>query len=361
MSESYDPAGPRALYTFVRFLSATARLFTCLGVEVRIYWIAVAVVSLGTYAWASRWAQSALESVTISAIGFVTLFTVIWTHEMGHILEARRHGIRSRLITLSPLGGLAHFASPMRSPREEIFVALAGPAVHLVWLGLLWPLSLFVPDGLFRPEGFASDPVHFTLAWLVDLNLGLLWFNLLPIFPMDGGRVLRALLSLRLHPNRATLHATTVGIVGAAGIVVWGFASGGLYGTLLVFLGLHLIRDCIEERRMAKHVLVYGAAAQAEVREVWQSDPDAWRSGGSIFGAEEARGAAPSPRGQGFFARWRSRRARDAAERRKAADRDLDREVDRILQRIHEVGMAHLTQAERKTLKRAAERRRGAG
>src|SRR5690606_32970410 len=127
------------------------------------------------------------------------LFVVIWTHEMCHILAGWRYRIRTDLITLSPLGGVAHMNSPASTPRGELLVSLAGPAVHLAWLGVLWPLSLLLPESSLG-DG-AARAALFVLWYLVTVNQVLLVFNLVPFFPLDGGRCLRALLAMRVHPN----------------------------------------------------------------------------------------------------------------------------------------------------------------
>ena len=140
----------------------------------------------------------------------ITVFICVVLHEYGHALMARRFGVRTSDITLLPIGGVARLERIPERPAQEVAVALAGPAVTL--------LLAIVLGGVVSATGvlkaLARDPEaiqnHF-LASLYFFNIGLLLFNLIPAFPMDGGRVLRALLAMRLEYVRATQIAATVG------------------------------------------------------------------------------------------------------------------------------------------------------
>lgn len=135
------------------------------------------------------------------------VFGCVLLHELGHALAARRFGIETEDITLYPIGGVARLRRMPRAPGAELLIALAGPAVNvLIVLALVATRSL----GLTDPVGSSSVLGAFRDD-LIAMNLGLALFNLIPAFPMDGGRVLRALLSGWIGRARATLIAAGIG------------------------------------------------------------------------------------------------------------------------------------------------------
>jgi len=330
---------------WLRLLLALQRSFRigeAFGVEVRMYWVAAILLPLVFLQWTAPFVGHFGTALLLVAIQFVGLYTVIWSHEMGHIAVGWRYGIRTRLITLSPLGGVAHLQAPAPTPQAEIAITLAGPAVHLLWLAVVWPL------GLLRPaEASLLHPWWFLLWFLQTTNVALLLFNLLPVFPLDGGRCLRALLALRWHPGRATLWATAIGIVGGVLLCLYALTSERISSTIGLLLGLSCISACLQERQMLRHLPVYGGFGLAEP---WAQDPEAWR-----------RGAVAIERPPGPLARFLQRRRLQKAAREQQAAAQFEQQLDRVLERVHEVGMAALSAEEKEILRRAAQRRRGAG
>jgi Zn-dependent protease/CBS domain-containing protein len=169
-----------------------------------------------------------------SAVLFVSLlFGCVVLHEFGHILAARRYGIRTPVVTLYPIGGVASLERLPEKPAQELVVALAGPAVNILIAAVL-VLGL---GATLDTDDFAKlqEPGQERLAArLLVANVFLAVFNMIPAFPMDGGRVLRAVLAMRLGAVKATRVAT---IIGQALAVALGFA--GFFGNpILIFIAI---------------------------------------------------------------------------------------------------------------------------
>lgn len=195
---------------------------TIKGTIVRIHWtflLFLAWIVIASYAAAG----------TPAAVGaglfIVLLFLCVLLHEFGHILTARRFGVRTPDVTLYPIGGIARMETIPERPRQELLIALAGPAVNLV-IALLLVLAI---GGLSTHEamdlkGLGQNIVpHLALA-----NLALALFNLIPAFPMDGGRALRALLATRLGYARGTRVAAGIGQALALGLGLLALLGGNV-------------------------------------------------------------------------------------------------------------------------------------
>ena len=202
------------------------KLFTVGGTVVRVHPTFFLLLAwIGALHWLSGGPQEALRGVVFILI----LFACVVLHEFGHILAARRYGIRTPDVTLLPIGGVASLERMPEKPGQEIVVALAGPAVNLVIAVLLIGFfgATLNPAQLARLE--MDEPS--LLDRVAAANVALLVFNLIPAFPMDGGRVLRALLALPLGFTRATQLAAIIGQILAIGL---GFL--GLFGNPLLIL-----------------------------------------------------------------------------------------------------------------------------
>ena len=202
------------------------RIARIAGIEVRIH-----ITFLMLLAWIgiADYTRGGMGAAVNGVAFILLLFGCVVLHEFGHALAAKHYGIQTPDITLLPIGGVARLERIPESPRQELWIALAGPAVNVVIAALL-ALWLGATGQLAALATF--DPVEGSFAArLLAVNLFLVAFNLLPAFPMDGGRVLRAVLAMRLNHARATRIAANVG-QGMA--IVFGVL--GLFGNPMLIL-----------------------------------------------------------------------------------------------------------------------------
>jgi len=174
-----------------------------------VYMHATFLLLIGWVAF-NHWTEQGTLDAVISGVFFILLlFGFVVMHEYGHALTARKFGIKTRDITLYPIGGVARLERMPEKPIEELWVALAGPAVNVVVAAALFSYLLLTRT--FEPFTSLTISTGSFIERLMVVNLWLVGFNLIPAFPMDGGRVLRALLGLRMEYVQATHVAATVG------------------------------------------------------------------------------------------------------------------------------------------------------
>ncbi len=204
--------------------------------------------------------QSGSNPIWITVVELLVLFLCVLLHELGHALAARRYGIQTREIILLPIGGLARLERVPEKPIEEIVVALAGPGVNVVIVTILTAILMtmgvapetIIERGIALLGGGASATAaqggH--LESLLVFNVVLIGFNLIPAFPMDGGRVLRAVLAMTMPYTRATRIASQVGQGFALLFAVVGVFV--LRNPVLVFVALFVFMAAGEERALVQ-------------------------------------------------------------------------------------------------------------
>jgi len=194
------------------------KLVTVAGIDVYVH--ATFLLLIAFMAMSDLVAGHGVAAMVRGMLLLIAVFTTVVLHEFGHALMARRFGVRTRDITLLPIGGVARLENMPDKPRQQLLIALAGPAVNVAIALLLFGL-LRLLDGPFLTQ----------LMWI---NVSLAVFNLLPGYPMDGGRVLRALLAMRMAPERATQVAARVG----QGVAVIFGLVGLFVNPLLLIIGV---------------------------------------------------------------------------------------------------------------------------
>jgi len=239
------------------------------GINVRLH-----VTFLLLLAWIAfaNYAAGGLPAALTALAFIIGIFASVLLHEFGHALAARRYGIRTPDITLLPIGGVARLERLPERPAEELVVALAGPAVNVAIAAVLYVVLLVM--GWSNPLSGFSLVGGSLLAQLLVTNLWLAVFNLIPAFPMDGGRVLRAVLAAWLGHARATQVAASVGQAFAFLFVLAGF----FLNPMLIFIGLFIYLGAESEastavlRDFAESMPVTGVMV-TDVRPLHQQAP----------------------------------------------------------------------------------------
>ena len=249
------------------------RIGSVAGIAIRIHFTFLFLLAL--LFWvngvAGGW-EAGFRSVLLIALVFFCVFL----HELGHSAVSMRFGFRVRSITLRPIGGLALLDEVPSEPRKEILIAVAGPAVNFV---LAFGLGLLVwftnPEALLRPA-ISGEALLPSLFW-ANLSIGL--FNLLPGYPLDGGRVLRAVMARRMPFIEATRHAVTVGQLVSVAFMLYGLAARHPW---LVVVGLFVFWAGLAEERLA---ILQSAMEQIYIEDIMLTDFQALEPGDSLFEA----------------------------------------------------------------------------
>ncbi len=233
----------------------------------------------------SHWSAGHSLERTLEGVGFVlALFGCVVLHEFGHALMAARYGIKTRDITLLPIGGVARLERMPEDPLQELWVALAGPAVNVVIAAVLFAWLQFT--AAFAPLEELTVTSGPFLERLLVVNVSLVVFNMLPAFPMDGGRVLRALLAMRLEYVRATQIAATIGQAMALVFALLGF----FFNPFLLFIAFFVWIGAAQEAGMATMKAALGGIP---VRQAMMTEFLTLRPGDSLQWAIELILATP--------------------------------------------------------------------
>src|SRR5574341_912145 len=252
-------------------MAQSVRLFRVGGIEVRVHLTFLLLLIWAAYYWGSL-SQSALNGAVFGVIVTLLLFVAVTLHELGHSLQAKRFGVRVTSITLLPIGGVAQMEEIPEQPSQELRIAMAGPLVNLGIAAALIVVALVLDaravltlDELRRALGTTSWAGM--LAYLTTANLAMAAFNLIPAFPMDGGRVLRALLATRMDYVKATRIAAAIGQGFAWLFGFWSVAARQWTLTLIaVFIWMGAAGE-------ARTVEVRGALRGGQVREAMSREP----------------------------------------------------------------------------------------
>lgn len=225
------------------------RLFRVAGIEVFLHWSWFLVAVYEVQVW-----RSMFSSPIWAVLLYLGLFALVTMHEFGHALACRQVGGRAERIVLWPLGGIA-FVSPPPRAGAMLWSIAAGPMVNL----LLLPILTYAQHAAGR-AGWVNTNVdaYLVLLWLWRINLMLLLFNLLPIYPLDGGQIVRALLWFPLGQIRSLFIATGIGFVGGGGLLLWAFSQQSIWIGIMAFF---LLSQAAVGWRQAQYLKMEAAEA----------------------------------------------------------------------------------------------------
>ncbi len=223
----------RAIYRSSMFPTnqGSFRLFRVLGIDVWLHWSWLLVAF-----WVLSSRQDMYSSLAWNAAEYLSLFAIVLLHEYGHALACRQVGGSANRIVLWPLGGVAYVSPPFR-PGAQLWSIVAGPLVNVGLVPIFW----FAPQ-LLLLAGVSPDSDDFW-RWLFTverINFTILIFNMLPIYPLDGGQTLRSLLWFKIGPVKSLRYASAIGILGAIGLVGLALWLQSLFGAAMAaFLGVN--------------------------------------------------------------------------------------------------------------------------
>jgi stage IV sporulation protein FB len=312
------------------------RLF---GIRVRVHIIFIIyclfelIAPAAGFLWSLQW--------------LVVLFGSVFLHELGHCFAARRVGGSADEVLMWPLGGLASVDAPQRpwpqfvtviwGPLVNVMIALTAGAILLAGPAELSIRGVNPLEWMNFPNGLGEAGL--LLLLIFSINVGLFIFNLFPMYPMDGGRMLHCALWNYVGRRRGTMITTTVGMVAAIGLGLYGLATAHYLLLAIAFMGY---LTCYQER-----ILIRAGSGESDYGE-----------GFDYAGAYSTPARAAQPKRKGFVARWRENSQRRRREARQQEQLQLELSVDQILDKVHREGMQSLTRREKQILEEASRRQR---
>lgn len=256
-------------------MEGSIKLFTVSGIDIRMH-LTFPLILLWSALQFGVFLGLGWQGAAFGVLVTLLLFAIVVLHELGHSYAALAYKIPVRRIVLLPIGGVAELTRLPDDPRQELVVAIAGPAVNFVLAALLWLVAQVTPLGAGLAQGqilqvftrgALSNPTEAVFQYIFAANLVIGLFNLIPAFPLDGGRMLRALLAIPLGQARATRIAVGIGQAAAWLLGLWGVLTGNFF---MVILAVFIYLAGGQEGRMVqvKNVLASVRVWQAFARRV---------------------------------------------------------------------------------------------
>lgn len=233
-------------------MKANLNLGTVSGIKINVHWTFYFLIAWIILSELKRGGTT--ESILFNVALVLAIFACVVLHELGHALTAKRFGISTRKITLLPIGGAASLERIPESPKQELLVTIAGPLVNVVIALMLYfmiPVNEIIHQNFTETfETLMSFSFQNFLFFLFIVNVVLVIFNMIPAFPMDGGRILRALLAMKMNRIKATQIASSIGQFIAVAFLLIGL----LYNPFLIIIALFIFLGAYGENQMVQHL-----------------------------------------------------------------------------------------------------------
>ena len=233
-------------------MKANLNLGSVSGIKIIVHWTFFFLIAWIVFSELNRGGTT--HSILFNIALVLAVFSCVVLHELGHALTAKRFGINTKKITLLPIGGMANLERIPESPKQELLITIAGPLVNVIiaiFLYYMVPVQEFVHLNFTESfEFLMSFTWQNFLFYLFIVNVGLVVFNIIPAFPMDGGRILRALLAMKMNRVRATQIASSIGQF----IAVIFLLVGLLYNPFLIIIALFVFLGAYGENQILQHL-----------------------------------------------------------------------------------------------------------
>jgi Zn-dependent protease/CBS domain-containing protein len=258
-------------------MGSSLRIFRIRGIDVRMHLTFPLILVWAALQFGYLNGQG-LQGALVGVVVTLLLFSIVVLHELGHSFAALHYGIGVKQIVLLPIGGVAELERIPERPSHEFSIAIAGPLVNfglailMAGLGFILNFDLGLNGIRSLAQGLSDPNFELVFRYLFLSNLFLGVFNLLPAFPMDGGRVLRSLLASRIEYGRATRIAVVIGQGAAWLLGLWGFLGGGFF---VIIIAVFIFMGAGQERQMVRLRDVLGrlSVSQAYSKQVRWLDP----------------------------------------------------------------------------------------
>ena len=322
----------------MNFLLASHRVGRIFGIEIHIAYSLYLIMGLFL-----------LQSSNAGIYGMLAMLMLpvcVLAHELGHSVTSQKFGVKVNRIILHMLGGAAEIGSLIPGPRAEIIIAIMGPLVSLAIAMISYYLMYLV----------GNSPAAFLFYYLMYMNTFLAIFNLLPVFPMDGGRIALAIAILIKGPERALKLVKPLSIAGVVILCGYGLlqmSAGNQSGLMMILIGLLVYFQGNQELQARMYAARYN------------SMNDSWKSRYTQYSSKDATFSSPNKKkktqdsslnNESIIGTWRRKRREAREAKKKANQTELDERVDEVLKKVKEEGIANLSPGEKAILQSASKK-----